>query len=184
MTTLTEDQIAAQLYPTMVKAEAPAAPPPAQSDDPVQAHALKELHATNNLYGENAFRDVNLLDPAQNLNRPAEEVAEENSAHRDDLWALQASDPQAVEVTNLLRAAAVNPITQEVQAQQLRDAQTQLVSRYGEAGARERMALVQQLLARAPRLAKRIADAGLANHPNIVQAAHEIAWSQRAKGLL
>ena len=157
---------------------------PVQQPDLVQENALKELHVINELYGEQAYRDVNLFDPSENVNRPEAEVAEENAQHRDDLWALQVPETQAVELTTLLRASATNKPTEAQQLQQYNDAKAQLVARHGEQGARERLTLVQQFISRSPRLAKRIGESGLANHPRVFEVAHELAWSQRAKGLM
>jgi len=192
MTTLTDDQIAARLYPTMVKPEQQQQRTEQQEQtetrhehaDPVQAHALQELDAMNRLYGEQAYSHISLLDPTEHLDKTTAEIEEQNAVFRDHCWALQLPDPNAQELVSILRAAERSPPTEEQQAEWAKQTRETLVARHGQDGARQRIALVQKYLGRTPELAKRIADAGLLQHPRLAEVAHELAWSHNLRGLL
>lgn len=178
------NDIASKMFPDMPKQAAAEQPLSSATTiaDPPKLPAEKttsEAEKLSALYSVEAYREVRLVDEKGTLDEDPAKIAEQNEVHRDQMWALQLGEPEAVEYTSLLKNA--QSFTDENRAgwQQQADA---ILSRYTLDERRERLEVVTQWLRRSPGLAQQIIDAKLVGHPRLLEVALEKSWSARARG--
>lgn len=170
---MNENDKLAALYPSMQEQpqQQPSAAPP-----------RSEQEIADLFYGDAAFRDVKLNDEEAHLDKPHEVVSESNERWRDSLRAMELSEPESRELTQLVQQHTATPPSAEQQVQWQREVGERLVMQYGEEGARHRLELVRKLAARDPVMVKTLSRAGLLNNPRIVDVAIARAWSAAARG--
>jgi hypothetical protein len=125
-----------------------------------------------------------LIDPGEHLDKPLAEIEQENELFRDQTYELQLSEPQVAEFAQMLRAAGKEKPTDEQRAAWQKETSEQLVAKFGQEGARERLDVVTKWLMKSPGIAQRIQAAGLIGHPRLAEVAVEMAWSARLRGEL
>lgn len=131
------------------------------------------------LYSTEAYREVKLVEAKGTLDENPAEIEEANEAHRDSMWALQLSEPEAAEYTSLLKSA--QSVTDEDRASWPRQ-QEEILSGWSHDERRHRLEVVTEWLRRSPTLAQQIIDHKLVGHPRLLKVALEKSWSAKARG--
>lgn len=175
------DKLFGSTAPAAQKSAAPAAvnqPTPAETPAGVDLDKAADV-----LFSETFARDVRLHDTSQEMDpAKADELAEDNELFRDQTYELRMlGEPHVQQLATLLNSVKVQPPTDEQRASWAKESTALLVSRYGEESARERVAVATEWLRTSPGLAKRLADAGLAGHPDLAEIGAELAWSWKLK---
>lgn len=177
------NELASRMFPSMANpGTAEQAAPSGDSPAPPTGEPREtssDAEKLSALYSTEAYRDVTLVEEKGTLDEDPTEIAEQNEAHRDQMWALQLSEPEAERYTALVKGAPT--FTDEDRA----GWQTQtaeILSRYTPEEARERLDVVTQWLRRSPGLAQQIIDAKLVGHPELLRVALEKSWSAKARG--
>lgn len=187
MTTMTEDQIAAQMYPSMAKEPVQQQQQaPASTGDPVKDQAIKDARTADVLFSSTTYKDATLHDESSadpSDPKAVEALKAANEQWRDQLYEWELSEPEGQEVTNLVRATT-EPVPEAEQQEHLQAVRTNLVMMHGEDGAKLRLDAVKALAARSPVLVQTLVERGLLNHPRVAAVALERAWSMKLKGLL
>lgn len=165
--------------PNQPKPASQSAAPPPNASEP--AKLSSEQRFADAVYSTEFARDVKLVESRGTLDEDPEKIEEANEAHRDQMYELGLSEPEAVEYTSILKNADVAPPDDATLAG-WKQQQDEILSRWSPDERRERLEAITAWLKQSPALAQQILDRKLQSNPRLLEVALEKSWSARLRG--